>query len=77
MPISPTLGSGSPAAEGHGHGILGAVTGFLDAHIVAPIALQLERARLRDELTRLDHRELKDLNISDPVSFADRWRPRF
>lgn len=71
MPLSPTLG---PAAASHAaasllHRLLdGAVARF-----VAPIALHVERLRLREELTGLDHRELKDLGISDLETFLVGW----
>lgn len=74
MPLSPTVG---PASISHAAAALlhrlvdGAV-----ARLVAPVALHVERLRLREELSGLDHRELKDLGISDLETFLVGWNPR-
>lgn len=75
MSLSPTLQPSAPAQVSAGRTLLGRVAGFLDSRIVAPLALHLERARLRDELAELDHRELKDIGVSDIDSFVAKWRP--
>lgn len=75
MSLSPTFRSCAPTPVSEGRTFLGLVAGFLDSRIAAPLALRLERARLRDELSALDHRELKDIGISDIDSFVAGWRP--
>ncbi|WP_096702038.1 DUF1127 domain-containing protein [Magnetospirillum sp. 15-1] len=76
MSLSPTVRPCAPhsSAEGHGRTLLGLAADFLDSRIVAPLALHFERARLRDELVGLDHRELKDIGISDVDTFVAGWR---
>lgn len=76
MSLSPTVRSCAPSPVSEGRTLLGLAAGFLDSRIVAPLALRLERSRLRDELVELDHRELKDIGISDVDSFVAGWRPR-
>lgn len=51
---------------------------FLDRNVVAPIRCWRERETLYAELCRLDHRERKDLGISEgdiPMLVAG-WKPR-
>lgn len=72
MPLSSTLRSSAG-----GRGLVGAIAAYWDLHVAVPLAEHRKRIRLNEELSQLDHRELKDLGISDPVSYADRWRPRF
>ncbi len=78
MSLSPTVRPCAPhsTAEGHGRTLLGLAASFLDSRIVAPLALHLERARLRDELAVLDHRELKDIGVTDIDTFVAGWRPK-
>lgn len=75
MSLSPTVRPCTPSPVSEGRTLLGLAASFLDSRIVAPLALHLERARLRDELAGLDHRELKDIGISDIDSFVAGWRP--
>lgn len=78
MSLSPTVRPCAPhsTAEGHGRTLLGLAASFLDSRIVASLALHLERARLRDELAVLDHRELKDIGVTDIDTFVAGWRPK-
>ncbi|KIL98343.1 hypothetical protein CCC_03626 [Paramagnetospirillum magnetotacticum MS-1] len=54
---------------------MGTILEILESRVMAPLSLHLERARLRDELASLDHRELKDIGISNIDSFVAGWRP--
>lgn len=78
MSLSPTF---RPAAshdsrDGHSHSLLGWAAGTLDRLVVAPLVLHIERMRLRHELVKLDHRELKDIGISHIDSFVAGWTPK-
>lgn len=75
MSLSPTLRPCASSPVSEGRTLLGLVASVLDSRLLAPLALRLERARLRDELAGLDHRELKDIGISDVDSFVAGWRP--
>jgi uncharacterized protein YjiS (DUF1127 family) len=75
MSLSPALRPCSPASsEGHGRSFAAQVAGFVENRVLAPLALHFERARLREELVALDHRELKDIGISDIDTFVAGWR---
>jgi uncharacterized protein YjiS (DUF1127 family) len=75
MPLSPTLRPCAPTPISDGRSFLGLMAEFLDSRIVAPLALHMERERLRGELATLDRRELKDIGISHIDSFVAGWRP--
>lgn len=75
MSLSPTVRPCASSPLSEGRTLLGLAAGFLGRRIVAPLALRFERARLRDELVELDHRELKDIGISNVDSFVAGWRP--
>lgn len=75
MPLSPALRPCSPTStEGQGRSFAAQAAGFVENRILAPLALHFERIRLREELVALDHRELKDLGISDVDTFVAGWR---
>ncbi len=78
MSLSPTIRPAAPhgSIEGHGRSLLGLVADTLDRMIVVPLALHLERMRLRDELADLDPRELKDIGVSHIDSFVAGWTPK-
>ncbi|ARJ65763.1 hypothetical protein WV31_08885 [Magnetospirillum sp. ME-1] len=75
MSLSPTIRPCASSSGSEGRSLLGLAASFLDRRIVAPLALRFERTRLRDELAGLDHRELKDIGITDVDSFVAGWRP--
>ncbi|EME67996.1 hypothetical protein H261_20664 [Paramagnetospirillum caucaseum] len=76
MSLSPTIRPCSPSPASDGRSLLGLAVDFLDSRIVAPLAVHFERARLREELYGLDHRELKDIGVYDIDSFVAGWNPR-
>lgn len=55
-----------------------AVRSFLDSHIAKPVRCWRERERLYAELCHLDHREMKDMALSegDIPALVAGWRPR-
>ncbi|WP_041041569.1 DUF1127 domain-containing protein [Paramagnetospirillum magnetotacticum] len=75
MSLSPTIQPCAPAPASDGRSVLGTILEILESRVMAPLSLHLERARLRDELASLDHRELKDIGISNIDSFVAGWRP--
>ncbi|BAE51554.1 hypothetical protein amb2750 [Paramagnetospirillum magneticum AMB-1] len=74
MSLSPTVQPCAPAPVSDGRSVLGLIAELVDSRIIAPLARHMERARLRDELVELDHRELKDIGVSDVDSFVAGWR---
>lgn len=73
MPLSSAAGSASIA---HGAALLlHRLVEGAHARLIAPVALHVERLRLREELAGLDHRELRDLGISDLETFLVGWTP--
>ncbi len=78
MSLSPTFRPAAPhgSMEGQGRSLLAWAADTLDRLVIAPLALRLERMRLRDELAGLDHRELKDIGISHIDSFVANWSPK-
>lgn len=51
---------------------------FVDGALVRPVRDRIARDRLQSEMSRLDHRELKDLGLSeDEVPyFVSQWKPK-
>jgi hypothetical protein len=54
------------------------VVGFVDGSIAQPVRDRVARDRLLAEMSRLDHRELKDLGLceDDVPYFVAAWKPK-
>ncbi len=76
MSLSPAVQPCAPHSTVESHGLLSLAARFFDSRVIAPLAAHFERVRLRDELSALDHRELKDIGISDLDSFVAGWRSK-
>ncbi|MBI3446752.1 MAG: DUF1127 domain-containing protein [Magnetospirillum sp.] len=70
MPLSPTYGFGTVSLMG-----LRSVWQHLCDIVAERVVLARARAQLRQELDSLDHRELKDIGITDVETFIAGWTP--
>lgn len=75
MAVSHSVNPGIAGAVSRAGSLLHRVMDGVTTHVVAPVTLHVERLRLREELVALDHRELKDIGISDLDTFVAGWRP--
>lgn len=77
MSLSPTYGpyASGPASLARHRNPLQRLGDAVLNSVIRPLALIRDRAKLREELAVLDHRERKDLGISDLDTFIAGWRP--